>query len=122
MKLQKSIFKLLAIQDESLEKCKTITSRHMRLSPFQSQIICQQIHHHFGDSAAIWLFGSRIDDQKRGGDVDLYVEAAPHTLLDEIRCKINLEESLSMPVDLIVRQPVDGSLIAQIAKTQGCRL
>ena len=68
------------------------------------------------------LFGSRIDDQKRGGDVDLYVEAAPHTLLDEIRCKINLEESLSMPVDLIVRQPVDGSLIAQIAKTQGCRL
>ncbi len=85
-------------------------------------MICQQIHHHFGDSATIWLFGSRLDDRKRGGDVDLYVEAAPHTLLDEIRCKINIEESLNMPVDLIVRQPVDRSLIARIAKTQGCRL
>ena len=67
----------------------------MRLSPIQSQMICQQIHHHFGDSAAIWLFGSRLDDQKRGGDVDLYVEAAHHTLLDEIRRKIHANEDMS---------------------------
>lgn len=85
-------------------------------------MICQQIHLHLGDSATIWLFGSRLDDQKRGGDVDLYVEAAAHTLLDEIRCKIKLEETLDMPVDLIVRRPVDNSIIAKIAKTQGHRL
>jgi len=94
----------------------------MRLSPHQSQMIRQRIHQHLGASAAIWLFGSRIDDRKKGGDVDLYVEAAPHTLLDEIRCKVELEEYLDMPVDLIVRQPIDSSLIAKIAKTQGLQL
>jgi predicted nucleotidyltransferase len=59
--------------------------------------------------------------EKRGG-VDLYVEAGPHQLLSEIRCKVELEESLDMPVDLIVRQPFDASPIAIIAKTQGLKL
>jgi predicted nucleotidyltransferase len=94
----------------------------MRLSSYQSQMICTQIHQYFGESAAIWLFGSRIDDHKKGGDVDLYVEAPPHRLLDEIRCKIKLEENLDMPVDLIVREQADSSLIGSIAKSQGHRL
>lgn len=85
-------------------------------------MICRQIHQYLGASAAIWLFGSRLDDQKKGGDVDLYVEAPSHALLDEIRCKIQLEDSLDMPVDLIVRQPFDASIIANIAKSQGLRL
>jgi predicted nucleotidyltransferase len=94
----------------------------MRISPDQAQIICKQIHQYFGDSAAVWLFGSRVIDNKKGGDVDLYVEADPHPLLNEIRCKIGLEEGLDMPVDLIVRQPFDVSPIARIAKTRGLKL
>lgn len=94
----------------------------MRISPEQTQFICKRIHHHLGDNAVIWLFGSRLDDVKKGGDVDLYVEAGPHRLLDEIRCKVELEDSLDMPVDLIVRQPLDASPIANIAKSQGLRL
>ena len=94
----------------------------MRLSPDQVQAIRQTAHRVLGAGAAIWLFGSRLDDRVKGGDVDLYVEAEPHPLLDEIRCKVELEESLNLPVDLIVRAPLDGSLIAQIAKTQGARL
>lgn len=94
----------------------------MRISPHQTQIICQHIHKYLGDSAAIWLFGSRVIDNTRGGDVDLYVEADPHPLLDEIRCKIELEEGLDMPVDLIVRQPFDASPIARLARTRGLRL
>jgi predicted nucleotidyltransferase len=94
----------------------------MRLSLYQSQLIRKQINQYLGNSATIWLFGSRIDDHKKGGDVDLYVEAPPHRLLDEIRCKIKLEENLDMPVDLIVREQADSSLIAGIAKSQGHRL
>jgi predicted nucleotidyltransferase len=94
----------------------------MRISANQTEIIRKQIHQYFGAAADIWLFGSRVVDQKKGGDVDLYVEAGPHPLLNEIRCKIELEESLDMPVDLIVRQPFDASPIACIAKTQGLKL
>ena len=85
----------------------------------QLQAIQQQIHQYFGDSATVWLFGSRLDDTQKGGDVDLYVEAGPCCLLDELRCKISLEECLDIPVDLVVRQSSDSSPIARIAKKQG---
>ena len=94
----------------------------MRITPAQIQIIQQQIHHYFGNSATVWLFGSRLDDSQKGGDVDLYVEADSHRLMDEIRCKIGLQDLLDTPVDLIVRKPFDSSPIASIAKTQGFRL
>ena len=94
----------------------------MRITPTQLQTIHQQIHQYFGDSAAVWLFGSRLDDTQKGGDVDLYVEAGPYRLLDELRCKISLEECLDIPVDLVVRQSSDCSPIATIAKKQGQRL
>jgi len=94
----------------------------MRVTFPQIQTIQQHVHRHLGDDAAVWLFGSRLDDAQKGGDVDLYVEAAPHRLMDELRCKIDLEDALDTPVDLIVRQPFDASPIASIAKNQGVRL
>ncbi|MEI6761731.1 MAG: nucleotidyltransferase domain-containing protein [Betaproteobacteria bacterium] len=94
----------------------------MRISALQSDLICQQVHRHLGDDATIWLFGSRADDQQKGGDVDLYVETTPHPLLSEIKCKVSLQDSLQIAVDLVVRPPLDNSTIAQIAKSQGIRL
>lgn len=70
----------------------------------------------------MWLFGSRVDDQRRGGDVDIYVETSSHSILNELRCKIDLEETLDLPVDLIVRTPGNTSPIAMIAKQKGLRL
>ena len=28
---------------------------------------------YFGDTVKVYLFGSRLDDQKRGGDIDLFI-------------------------------------------------
>ena len=58
------------------------------------------MHHYFGDAAAIWIFGSRLDDAQKGVDVDLHVEAGPDRLLNELRCKIGPEERLDMPVNI----------------------
>lgn len=94
----------------------------MRLGGEHARFIHRQIQEKFGASATVWLFGSRLDDSRKGGDVDLYVEAAEHSLYDELRCKIELEERLEIPVDLIVRRLDDTSPIAMLAKHQGQRL
>ena len=36
--------------------------------------IQESFRHHFGKDDHLWLFGSRTDLEKRGGDIDLYVE------------------------------------------------
>jgi len=48
----------------------------MRLSCEQIEVIKQEAEHYFGARAEVWLFGSRVDDMAKGGDVDLYVRAA----------------------------------------------
>jgi predicted nucleotidyltransferase len=46
----------------------------MRLTDTQVRIIKTQAAECFGPNAHVWLFGSRVDDDARGGDIDLYVE------------------------------------------------
>ncbi len=48
----------------------------MRLSADQVTAIKAAAATAFGDDAVVRLFGSRTDDARRGGDIDLHVEAA----------------------------------------------
>ena len=50
----------------------------MRLSTEQIVAIRKGVSQLAGDAARVWLFGSRVHDDARGGDVDLLVE------LDEV--------------------------------------
>jgi predicted nucleotidyltransferase len=52
----------------------------MRLSPEQAQTIRQLAHEVVGSDARVRLFGSRLDDNARGGDVDLMLEVADPVL------------------------------------------
>lgn len=46
----------------------------MRLTERQRQVIIDAARQIFGPEAKVRLFGSRIDDQKKGGDIDLLIE------------------------------------------------
>jgi len=95
----------------------------MRLTTSQIETIRQVAHQNFGAEASVWLFGSRVDDTRRGGDVDLYIEPArENTIMSELRCKIALEDSLDLHVDLIVKESGKDKPIYRLAKTQGVQL
>jgi predicted nucleotidyltransferase len=83
--------------------------RSMRLSETQRQAIVQVVHRRFGEAGRVWLFGSRVDDQARGGDIDLYVEtplADPAAAFAaELRARVDLERALGeQRIDLVVHR------------------
>jgi len=99
----------------------------MRLTTRERDVIVQNIQAKFGNDAKIWLFGSRADDSKRGGDIDLYVETAK-SFSQCWRTKIAVVAALQIQlgdqkIDLIVHCPNDTEYpINQIAKQTGVRL
>jgi predicted nucleotidyltransferase len=75
----------------------------MRLTPKQCEIIRHSVKCMLGDDTRVFLFGSRVDDNKRGGDIDLYIETnRPVLLMDEMRIKTALQEELDNRVDLVI--------------------
>jgi predicted nucleotidyltransferase len=46
----------------------------MRLQPKEINAIAQAAQDAFTPGTAVFLFGSRVDDSKRGGDIDLLIE------------------------------------------------
>ena len=95
----------------------------MPLTPDQAQAIRTRIRDCMGVNARIWLLGSRADDSRRGGDVDLYVE--PETvpgLTTRLRFMSALADALDLDVDLVVQQPGRVLPIYRIAKQSGVPL
>ena len=94
----------------------------MRLTPAQINTIKSTAASVLGEGVRVTLFGSRLHDQQKGGDVDLYVEVQRPELTQNIRCKVQLQERLDMPVDLNVKPLGDTSPISLIAKKEGILL
>ena len=92
----------------------------MRLTPDQTRIILSCVHQQFGADARVKLFGSRLDDSLRGGDVDLLVEtAAAPTLHQRALVTMALEQALNLPMDIVaVQRGHPGSAFARIARGQ----
>lgn len=77
----------------------------MRLTPKEIETIKTAAVEVFGTDAIIRLFGSRVDDSKRGGDIDLYIEAAPERAnsIDEQRFRVLLWQRLEEPqIDVVL--------------------
>ena len=95
----------------------------MRISPSQARAAADIVARQYGGEVSVWLFGSRVDDDRRGGDVDLYVECPDdrrHDLMRRLRCRVALSELFDLKVDLVVGQgdqPID-----RVAKSYGVRI
>jgi predicted nucleotidyltransferase len=78
----------------------------MRLTTEQINTIVNTSRSVAGEDTLVWLYGSRLDDTRHGGDIDLLLEPAPAvSLLDRARIKILLEQQLNLPVDILVKNP-----------------
>jgi predicted nucleotidyltransferase len=53
----------------------------MRLNQFQIQTIKTLARKYFGQDTTVFLFGSRTDDQQKGGDIDLFIKNKNESLL-----------------------------------------
>lgn len=94
----------------------------MRVAEEQIAIVVQTVRQRFGN-VPIWLFGSRVDDAARGGDIDLYVELPqPAPPLAVARTRGDLADALRQHVDLVVNDGRGERPIYAIARETGVRL
>lgn len=76
----------------------------------------------FDPDAKIYLFGSRVDDQSRGGDIDLLILSNLITDSDRHHIKIKLFDCLGeQKIDLIIAKDLSKSFV-RIAFNQGILL
>ncbi len=57
----------------------------MRISEADISSIITLFQDFFGPDDHLWLFGSRVDDSQKGGDIDLYVQThlSPEVIYDQ---------------------------------------
>jgi len=101
----------------------------MRLSDQQCSVIRNAVTENFGAGADVWLFGSRLDDAARGGDIDLYIEPAngdaDAIVESKLRFLVALYKRLGeQKIDVVIRRPgqMANLPIYQIAKQTGVKL
>ena len=94
----------------------------MRLSNQEIKSIKEAFKEVFGDGK-IFLFGSRIDDSKKGGDIDLYIQ--PKYTLDtkkildkKIKFKLALYDKIGeQKIDVIISKDKNSSIEKEALQT-----
>ena len=99
----------------------------MRITNQQHEAIKRVVNEMFGEEAVVILFGSRADDDQRGGDLDLMIES--QTAIDNpawvaANCSVKLSRLLSgRNVDVLLSAPNLAHLpIHEQAKLNGIKL
>lgn len=81
----------------------------MRLTREEIEAIHDCAKRRFGEGCVIRLFGSRADDRRRGGDIDLHIvaqSAGMATLANELAFLQELKNRIGeQKIDVIVRAP-----------------
>jgi predicted nucleotidyltransferase len=99
-------------------------SKKVRLSEKEIRVIRKSAEEIFGKGTKIYLFGSRVDLKKRGGDIDLYIKPKFKNNLLERRIKflIKLYEELGEQKIDIVLENDSKKEIERLALKEGVEL
>ncbi len=93
----------------------------MRISDRAVAILIKLAKTHFGDKVQVRLFGSRTDDEAKGGDIDIQIIAPESSYRDEISFLVAVEQQLDERVDLRVQRG-SNLLIDDLAIQEGILL
>ena len=99
----------------------------MRLSEFEIESIKSLAGRHFGTGVQVFLFGSRTNNQKRGGDIDLFIRN-PNIEHLKIRTKIDFIIELiqligEQKIDVVLDNPeLKNSMLFRIINQTGIQL
>lgn len=95
----------------------------MRLTEFEINAIKQSAREVFGDNAQVYLFGSRVDNEKKGGDIDLYVKTeAGKDFKHKVKFLVMLEQKIGeQKIDIVFAED-ESRAIEQQAITNGILL
>ena len=93
----------------------------MRLKECEIKTIEKAIHA-FDPEAVIYLFGSRVDDHQKGGDIDLLIFSNSLAYGDKLKIKYKLFEQMEeQKIDLVIaRDTIDP--FVRLALERGVRL
>jgi len=74
----------------------------MRISEREKQVLIKAVQK-FDHTAPIWLFGSRTDNSKRGGDIDIAVLSGKIHLKEKMQVKRAIYNEIGeQKIDLVV--------------------
>ena len=99
----------------------------MRLTPETRQIIKASAREIFGPNATVRVFGSRANDEARGGDIDLLVECG-EPVKDRLKKALALTARLQIRlgdqhIDIIVADPqTKPQSVHEVARRTGVTL
>ena len=97
----------------------------MRIKKEDSAFIKKTVKAYFGNNAKVYLFGSRTDDNKRGGDIDLYIETDMKDKIYEKKLKMlgELQKVLGeQKIDIVINNFSSNKYIYEVAKNEGIPL
>lgn len=126
---EKAGFKKVAEQQDAKEVWMLKHLIKVRLSNHDLDALVCLFQKYFMKEDKLWLFGSRVDLSKKGGDIDLYIETNAKEVKDALKMKVNfmiaLESKIGeQKIDLVLNMlhfpyPL---LIHNIAKEKGVRI
>jgi len=95
----------------------------MRLGQKETTVITEEVRR-LDPSAEIYLYGSRVDDNARGGDIDLLVVSDTLGFRDLLRLRTRILDQIGwQQLDLLVRRRDQlGEPLAAVALENGIKL